>query len=116
MKNSRKLIIISIIIFILFTAATSFLYVLLHYLGDYSFKNVLKIITQIGLVGGIGTTVIFLLMNRVVRKVSSGLLRALLIILLILLFLLLFYQITWNIIFYQLDDPRSFISYLIEYL
>ncbi|SDQ12681.1 hypothetical protein SAMN05421664_0630 [Chryseobacterium soldanellicola] len=110
MKNRRKLIIISLIIFILATIASTCWYISLHSYGEGDLKNLTTIITQIGLFGGFFTTVLFLLINFCWKIKDRGL-KAFLVAILVILFIVFVYQLTLNMIFYQTDNPHSFISY-----
>lgn len=114
MKNNKKLIIISLLIFIFSTIATSYWYILLHYSREHDLENITTIVTQIGLIGGFFTTFIFLLINLCIRKIRNKGFRAFLIIILIIFFIVFVYHLTLNMVFYHTDSPHSFLKSLME--
>lgn len=114
MKNTRKLAIVSIAIFLLSMAAGCYWYILLHYSREHDLKNISKIIMQVGWVTGLVTTIIFLLINWCIRKIKDQGLRTFLVIVLIIFFIVFVYHLTLNMVFYQTDSPYSFIQSLME--
>lgn len=114
MENKRKLIIISLIIFILATIGASYWYISLHYYREHDLKNLTTIVTQVGLVGGFFTTLVFLLINLCRRKIKDKGLRFFLIVILVIIFLVFVYHLTLNMVFYQTGSPHSFLKSLME--
>lgn len=115
MGKSKKPIIISIIIFVLSVAAASYWYIQLHYYREHDLENLSTIITQVGLVSGAMTTLIFILINLAVKKIKDKGLRAFLVALLIILFIVFVYHLTLNMVFYHTDSQKSFIESLMEF-
>lgn len=115
MGKSRKTVIISIIVFVLSVAAASYWYIQLHYYREHDLKNISTIITQVGLISGAITTLIFVLINQVIKKVKDKGLRAFLVTLLIIIFIVFVYHLTLNIVFYHTDSQQSFIESLMEF-
>lgn len=115
MRKSKKPAIISIIVFVLSVAAASYWYIVLHYYREHDLKNISTIITQVGLVSGAVTTLIFILINLVVKKIKDKGLRAFLVALLVISFIVFVYHLTLNMVFYHTDSPKTFLQSLLEF-
>ena len=114
MKNTQKLVLITLCIFIFSTICMSGWYVLLHKHAELNAKNVVKIVTSIGFLSAIIPTIIFSLIYYLMRKMMNKLLLTFLIIILFIFLIVLVYNITLVMVFYQLDDPKSFLQSFME--
>lgn len=115
MKNSRKLVLISLSIFVLSTIAMSCLYFLLHrFAAVYNFKYITTVITQIGLIGGFIGAITFLIIFYLTKKVKNIWLLSFLFIVLIIFLIFLVYCFFVTIIFYDIDGSKSFLGSLME--
>ncbi len=115
MKNPKRLALFSIIIFIVSTAAASYWYIQLHYYREHDLDNLSTIITQVGLVSGAITTLIFVLISQVVKRIKDKGLRSFLVVILVIFFIVFVYHLTLNMVFYHTDSTQSFIGSLLEF-
>jgi hypothetical protein len=115
MKNIRKFIIISLLIFLLITVGITSWYILsLNYLEEYNLKKIIKIVTQIGLVGAIIPSLTISLIYYLIIKIEKKILLLFLIILLIIFLLFQIYVIALNLFFYDINSSKSFLRSLIQ--
>lgn len=115
MKKNRKFIIICLSIFLLLTIGIASWYILsLNYLEEYDLKSIIKIVTQIGLVGAIIPSLTISLIYYLLIKIENKLLLLFLIIILIIFLIFQIYCITLNLFFYHISDSKSFLSSLME--
>jgi hypothetical protein len=115
MKNTRKLIIIFLSTFLLLTAGIASWYILsLNYLEVYDLKNILQIVTQIGFVGAIMPALTISLIYYLILKIEHKLLLLFLMIILIVFLMMQVYWIGLNLLFYHIDDTKSFLGSLLE--
>ncbi|WP_312389941.1 hypothetical protein [Chryseobacterium sp.] len=114
MKSKFRLIISSLIIFIVSVIFSVCGYFALHLSQEFSLKNINKIIVEVGLISGIVTTVIYLLITLCIRTVKDNGFRSFLIVVLMVFYLAFVCILTLNMVFYQLDNPNSFVKYFME--
>jgi len=115
MKNIRKFSIISLIIFLLIAVGIASWYILsLNYMEEYDLKTIIKIVTQIGLVGAIIPSLTISLIYYLIITIEKKILLLLLIILLIIFLLFQIYVIALNLLFYDINSSKSFLRSLIE--
>lgn len=114
MKNIQKFTIINLLIFILLAVAITSWYILsLNYLEEYDFTDIIRIFTQIGLVGAIIPSLTIALMNYFIIKIKSKLLIFFLALILIIFLIFQIYWITTNLFFYDINGPQSFLMSLL---
>lgn len=115
MKNIQKLVLISLLIFFLLTIGIASWYILsLNYLEQYNLKSIIKIVTQIGLVGAIIPTLTISLIYYLIIKIKNKLLLLFFVIILIVFLIFQIYFIALNLFFYDINDSKSFLKSLIE--
>lgn len=114
MNNTQKLVLVTFSIFIFSTICMSAWYVSLHKHAELNAKNVIKIVTNIGLVGAIIPTILFTLLYYLVKQMTSKLLLTFLILVLFVFLMVSIYHITLVMVFYQLDDSKSFLQSFME--
>lgn len=114
MENKRN-VTVSLFIYVLCTIILSCWYMILHrYEELVNIKSIIKVIINIGLIGAIVPAIIFSLIYYLLKKVSNKLLLILLIFILFILLIFSVYWITVNMVFYHMDDAKSFIQSLLE--
>lgn len=109
MKKNLKLVLFSLIIFILSTIGASYWFTTLHTV-DANFEHIIKIILQVGIVLGIIPTITFLMIYYLIKKVKNVWLLSFLLIGLIILLITLIYWVFLTTIFYDIDGSESFIG------
>lgn len=112
MKTTYKLILYSILILIISTIGVTYWYISDH-LFDMStirIQSVIDITIQIGLVGGVISTFLFLIIYFLIKKIKNIWLLSFLIIILIALVLAVIYWFILCAIFQDYDNPQSFLS------
>lgn len=115
MKNTLKLFKVSLIIFAIVTLSMMCLYFLLHrFAAVYNLKYFTDVITQVGIIAAIIPTLIFILIYYLLNTKFNKLLLTFLIFILFILLLFSIYVITLNMVFYHLNDSKSFYYSLIE--
>lgn len=114
MKNTPKLIVVALSIYIFSTICMSGWYVLLHKHAEFNTSNVVRIVTSIGLLAAIIPTIVFTWIYYLVNHMTKKLLLTLLILVLFVFLMVAIYQITLVMIFYHLDDPKSFLQSFME--
>ncbi|MCE3075691.1 hypothetical protein [Chryseobacterium gwangjuense] len=115
MKNSRKFIIISLLLFLLFTIGITSWYILsLNYLEKYDLKTIIKIAVEIGAVGAILPSLTISLMYYFILKIKNKSLLLLLIIFLIIFLIFQLYWITVNLFLFDIKSSESFLQALLE--
>lgn len=114
MENKRN-ITVSLFIYVLCTIILSCWYMILHrYEELVNIKSITKVVINIGLIGAIVPGIIFSLIYYLLKKVSNKLLLILFIFILFILLIFSVYWITVNMVFYHIDDAKSFIQSLLE--
>jgi len=114
MENKRN-VTVSLFIYVLCTIILSCWYMILHrYEELINIKSIIKVVINIGLIGAIVPAIIFSLIYYLLKKVSNKLLLTLLIFILFILLIFSMYWITVNMVFYHIDDAKSFIQSLLE--
>ena len=115
MKNIQKLVLVSLLIFFLLTIGIASWYILsLNYLEEYNLKSIIKIVTQIGLVGAMIPSLTISLIYYLLIKIKNKLLLLFLVIVLIVFLIFQIYFITLNLFFYDINGSKSFLKSLIE--
>ncbi|KIA97021.1 MULTISPECIES: hypothetical protein [unclassified Flavobacterium] len=113
MKSTYKLILYSIIIFVISTIGITYWYVSDHLLSDMSampMKSLMNISIYIGLVGALIPTFSFLIIYFLTRKIKNKWLLSLVLIILFAVVLAIVYWFVLCAIFQDHDNPQSFIS------
>jgi hypothetical protein len=116
MKNIPKLILISLLMFILSTIGMTYLYVLFDNLMEINLKNILTILIQVGLIGGIIFTIIFLLIYYLIKRIKNIWLLTISLIGFFIFFIFLAYWFFLAMMYYRLEDSQSFLSILLQVL
>ncbi|WP_326984681.1 hypothetical protein VUJ46_09175 [Chryseobacterium sp. MYb264] len=114
MKNYSKIILAGFIVFVLATILATGCYFILHLSQEFQFDNLMKILTQVGLLSGTVTLLTYVLLNISLRKIKDTGFRSFVVVALIFFYLAFVGLLILNMIFYQLDNPYPFIKYLIE--
>lgn len=113
--ENKKNITVSLFIYVLCTIILSCWYIILHrYEELVNIKSIIKVVINIGLIGAIVPAIIFSLIYYLLKKVSNKLLITLLIFILFIFLIFSVYWITVNMVFYHIDDAKSFIQSLLE--
>lgn len=116
MKNIRKLVLISLLVFIISTIGVTYLYVLFDSLMELSSKSIIKILTQIGLIGGIILTIVFILIYYLIKKIKNIWLLTLSLIGLLVFLVFITYWFFLAMMYFRLEDSQSFLSILLQVL
>ncbi len=115
MKNIQKFIVISLLIFLLIALGIASWYILsLNYMEEYDLKAMIKIFTQIGVVGAIIPSLTISLIYYLIIKIEKKMLLLFLIVFLIIFLVFQIYVITLNLFFYDINSSKSFLKSLIE--
>jgi hypothetical protein len=115
MKNIQKLVLISLLIFVFSTIGMTCLYFLVHrFAAVYNLKYITTVITQVGMIAAIIPSMIFLLIYSLIKILKSKWLLSFLILVLFVFLILVIFQISLVMVFYHLDDTKSFLKSLIE--
>lgn len=115
MGNIKKNIIISLLIFVLCTIILSGWYILLHrYEELVNVKSISKVVINVGLIGAIIPAIIFSLIYYLSKIILNKLLLTFLIFILFIFLLFSVYGLTVNMVFYHIDDSKSFLQSLLE--
>lgn len=115
MKNSQKLIIISLIMFIVTAIGISLWYINDHILLKFDAKSILMVLPKVGVPAGIITTLIFLLVVFCLTKIKNPFIITLVMTLIFIALVGISYWFILHMIFYNIDDKKSFISQLLEF-
>jgi hypothetical protein len=116
MKNISKFVLISLSIFILSTIGMTYFYILFDSLTVLNLKNVTRILIQVGLIGGIIFTTIFTLIYYLIKKIKNIWLLTISFIGLFIFLIFLAYWFFLAMMYFRLEDSRSFLSILWEIL
>jgi mannose/fructose/N-acetylgalactosamine-specific phosphotransferase system component IID len=114
MKKSQKLLLIALSIFVLCTAGLTIWYFSLHYLTEKNGENIIKAILNIGLIGAILPSILIFLIYYLAKKSMNKSSKIFLIIILSLFLLFSIYNITLIMMFYELEESKSFLQSLLE--
>ena len=115
MKNTQKLLLIFLFIFVISTFIMTCLYFFFHSFATvYSLKYITIVVTQIGMIASILPTITIFLIYYSVKKIKSKLLLSCLIIILVIFLLFVIYWHSLNMMFFQLEDSKSFMKSLLE--
>ena len=114
MKNSSKLFLNSIYIFIFCLIGMSSLFCLLHRSQELNIAKVFKIISSIGLVSSLIPTIIFIFIYYLLKTLHNKLARIIIIVVLLLILLFSLYNLTLAMVFYHLEDKKSFLESFLE--
>ena len=108
MKNIRKFIVISLVVFVFSTIGMTYLYILFDSLTELNSKNIIKILIQVGLIGGIIFTSIFILIYFLIKKIKNIWLLTILFIGLFIFIIFLAYWFFLAMMYFRLEDSRWF--------
>mgnify|MGYP003451550113 CR=1 FL=1 len=114
MKNNTKLVLISLLIFVLSTIGMTCWYISLHKSVVLNIENITKIVAQVGLFSAIIPSTTFTLIYFLIKNLKSKWLLSFLVIFLFVFFILVIYSITLVMVFYHLDDSKSFLKSFME--
>lgn len=114
MGNKRNSI-ISLLIYVVCTLILSGWYIILHrYEELLNIQSIGKVVVNVGLVGAIIPAIIFSLIYYLLKKVANKALLAFLLLIFFIILLFIVYWITFNMVFYHIDDSKSFLQSLME--
>jgi len=116
MNNIQKLVLISLLVLIISTISMTYLYILFDDLMELNLKTIIKIVTQIGLVGGIILTSIFVLIYYLIKRIKNIWLLTLTLIGLFFFLIFLSYWFFLAMMSFRLEDSQSFFNILLEVL
>jgi hypothetical protein len=114
MKNNKKSVLISLGIFIIGTIGMTCLFILFDSLIELNLKNITKIVTQVGVVGGTVFTSIFILTYFLIKKIKNIWLLTSSFIVLLIFIIFLAYWFFLAMIYFSLEDSKSFLSILFQ--
>ncbi|MDQ0636519.1 uncharacterized protein with PQ loop repeat [Pedobacter sp. W3I1] len=115
MKNSQKIIIISLIMFIVTAIGISLWYINDHILLKFDAKSILMVLPRVGLPAGIISTTIFLLVVFCLNKIKNPFIITLVMSLIFIAFVVISYWFILHMVFYNIEDKKSFISQLLDF-
>jgi uncharacterized protein with PQ loop repeat len=115
MKKPQKLIIISLSMFVITALGITLWYINDHMLLKFDAKSILAVLLQVGLPAGIITTLIFLLVVFCLKKIKNPFLITLVMSLIFIAFVMISYWFILHMIFYNIEDKKSFISQLLDF-
>jgi hypothetical protein len=112
MKTTYKLILFSILILIISTIGITYWYISDHpaHLLSIRIQSIIDIAINIGLVGALIPTFLFLIIYFLIKKIKNILLLSFLIIILIAVAIAVVYWFVLCLIFQDFDDPQSFLN------
>jgi len=114
MGNKRN-VTVSLLIYVLCTIILSCWYIILHRFEDLvNIKSIVKVVINIGLIGAIVPALLFSLIYYLLKKVVNKLLLTFLIFISFIILIFSVYWITVNMVFYHIDDAKSFLQSLLE--
>lgn len=115
MKDSKKQIIVGLVIFLILTIAISCWYISLNYLEEYNFKKITEIVTRIGLIAAIIPSLTISLIYYFILKIRNKLFLLFLIIISVFFLIFQIYWIATNLFFYEINDhSKSFLTSLLD--
>jgi len=112
MKGKETLI--SCIVFAVAAVAATVWYISLHASQGYDLQTITRVFLQIGWVSACITTLFFLLIILCMKKIKDKGLRFFLIFTIVIFFLAFVWQLTLNMVFYQMDAPEPFVKFLFD--
>ncbi len=115
MGKSRNLY-IGLAIYIICVIGFTVWYKSLHYLTELTATNIIKMITQAGLVAAVVPSALIFLMYYLFKKPMDKTSRFFLILIVFLFFIFSVYSITLVMVFYDISDSKSFLKSLSEIL
>ncbi|WP_158991091.1 hypothetical protein [Mucilaginibacter sp. L196] len=115
MKNSQKITIISLIMFSITSIGITFWYISDHILMNFDTKSIIKILSQVGLPAGVITTLMFLVVVFLLKRIKNLFLSTLSMALIFILFIFISYWFILHMIFYHIEDKESFVSSLFRF-
>ena len=112
MKTTYKLIFFSILIFIISTIGITYWYISDHlaHLLSIRIQSILDIAINIGLVGALIPTLLFLIVYFLIKKIKNIWLLSSLIIVLMGIVIAIVYWFFLSMIFQDFDNPQSFLK------
>lgn len=114
MGNKRN-VTVSLLIYVLCTIILSCWYIILHRFEDLvNIKSIVTVVINIGLIGAIVPAILFSLIYYLLKKVVNKLLLTFLIFISFIILIFSVYWITVNMVFYHIDDAKSFLQSLLE--
>lgn len=116
MKENKKSILINLLIFIFSTIIMSCWYIILHRhrYENLSVKTTVEILERIGLICAIIPSIVFSSVYYLVKKNINKIVLTFLIFALFIFLIFSVYWLTVNMVFYHLDDSKSFFKSLME--
>jgi uncharacterized protein with PQ loop repeat len=115
MKNSQKITIISLIMFSITSISITLWYISDHILMNFDTNSIIKILSQVGLPAGVITTLIFLMVVFLLKRIKNLFLSTLSMALIFILFIFISYWFILHMIFYHIEDKESFVSSLFRF-
>lgn len=116
MKNIPRLVLVSLLIFVLSTIGMTYVYILFDSLTELSQNNITKILIQVGLTGGVIITIIFILIYYLTKKIKNNWLLTISFIGISIFLLFISYWFFLAMMYYRLEDSQSFLSILLQIL
>jgi hypothetical protein len=112
MKTTYKLILFSVLILIISTIGITYWYISDHpaHLLSIRIQSIVDIAINIGLVGALIPTFLFLIIYFLIKKTKNIWLLSFLIIILIAVAIAVVYWFVLCVIFQDFDDPQSFLN------
>ncbi|MDQ0968622.1 uncharacterized protein with PQ loop repeat [Flavobacterium sp. W4I14] len=115
MKDSQKLITISLIMFVVTALGITLWYINDHILLKFDAKSILMVLPRVGLPAGIITTLMFLLVVFSLNKIKNPFIITLVMSLIFIAFVVISYWFILHMIFYNIEDKKPFISQLLDF-
>jgi len=115
MKDSPKLITISLIMFIVTALGITLWYINDHILLKFDAKSILMVLPRVGVQAGIITTLMFLLVVFCLNKIKNSFIITLVMSLIFIVFVKISYWFILHMVFYNIEDKKSFICQLRDF-
>jgi|GEM_PF-5023821 len=111
----RKNFTVNLCIYVLSVVILSCWYIVLHRFEELiNAKSITKVVVNVGIVGAVVPAAIFSLIYYLTKRVNNKILPTLLIFILVIILIFSVYWITVNMVFYHVDDSKSFLQSLME--
>jgi len=114
MKKNSKNLLIGLSIYVICVIGFTILYQSIHYLNEFTAKNIIKIVIQVALIAAIVPSVLAFTMYYLFRKPMDKTSRFFLILILFIFFIFSIYTLTLVMVFYDISDSKSFFQFLLE--
>ncbi len=109
MENVKKLVLLSLFVFSVFSISITFWYMSIEFSANSDVSTIIKNFIQIGILAGVISVLIFLLVIFLFKKIKNPFLLTILIVLILILFLIISYWYVLNMIYYSLDQSQPFL-------